>query len=187
VLRTRLSLQAAALELAAERELDQITLAHVAERAMINRATVYHHYRDLDELFLDAMESELTALVAIIARCSLTALPQEMPQALAEAFRHVDANLVLYRRMLGPCGSARFTDRLHHLLAEAAVAQLGTDAPGVQVRAHCAAGAFIGLLRHWLLGPDVPPADRAATDAWQALLAARTDARAHDADLASAS
>ncbi|NIH81609.1 TetR/AcrR family transcriptional regulator [Amycolatopsis viridis] len=181
VARTRVLLQTAALELAAERDLDKITIAHVAERATINRATVYQHYRDRDELFLEAMEGELTALTAVVARCPLTTMPDEMPQAMVGVFQHVEANLVLYQRMLGPCGSARFIDRLHRLVAEAAVQQLtetGTrtpDNPEVQMQADCSAGAFIGLLRHWLLGPEVQPAERAAATAWRALV--RSDRR----------
>ena len=177
VARTRLLLQTATLELAAEQDLDKITIAQVAERATINRATIYQHYRDRDELFLDAMEGELTTLGTIIARCPFWTLPDKMPPAFVEAFHHVEANLVLYQRMLGPCGSARFIDRLHHLVAEVAINQLATidnnatDKADREMRAHCAAGAFIGLMRHWLLGPAVQPAKHAAATAWRALLA----------------
>jgi AcrR family transcriptional regulator len=174
VQRTRALLRAAVLELATEREPDAITIAQVAERATINRATVYQHYRDREELLLDAMESELAGLAELVARCPLVVLPEDMPPAFLDILRHVEANTVLYRRMLGPCGSARFINRLHQLVAEQVTRQLveagaGTpDAPAVELRAHCAAGAFIGLVTHWLDdGNDRTEA--AAADAWRAL------------------
>ncbi|CCH29438.1 TetR-like C-terminal domain-containing protein [Actinosynnema sp. NPDC047251] len=179
VLRTRVLLQAAALELAAERELDTITIAHVAERATINRATVYQHYRDRDDLLLDAMDGELSRLGGLIARCPLVVLPATMPAELVEVFRHIESARVLYRRMLGPCGSARFIDHLHRLVAEQVVHQLSVDGKAmrdeeaVRLRAHCAAGSFIGLVRHWLLAETVLPAEHAAANAWTALVSAR--------------
>ena len=179
VLRTRELLKAAALQLAAERELDTITIAHVAERATINRATVYQHYRDRDDLLLEAMEGELSSLAALVARCPIAAPPKSMPPELVAVFNHVESATVLYQRMLGPCGSARFIDRLHHLVAEQVMLQLTMgaqatrDVAGARLRANCAAGAFIGLVRHWLLSETVHPAEKAAANAWHALVSAR--------------
>jgi AcrR family transcriptional regulator len=175
VLRTRALLRSAALELAAERELSGITVAHVAERATVNRATVYQHYSDRDALLLDAMEDELTALVAVLARCPLVDGPRRTPPAFVDVFRHVESQLVLYRRMLGPCGSARFLNRLQQLVAEQVAHQLTAapagprDGSGTALRAHCAAGAFIGVLRHWLMTPEPVDAGTMADGAWHAL------------------
>ncbi|WP_405933053.1 TetR-like C-terminal domain-containing protein [Streptomyces sp. NBC_00827] len=175
VLRTRALLRAAALELAAERELHSITIANVAERATVNRATVYQHYQDLDELMLDAMEDELAGLIGLAARCPLVVLPAEMPQGFLDMFRHVETEATLYRRMLGPCGSPRFVNRLRQLVAEQVALQLveagagRADEAGVELRAHCSAGAFIGLVTCWLLRPDWLPAEEAAAYAWQGL------------------
>ncbi|MES9593414.1 TetR/AcrR family transcriptional regulator [Streptomyces sp. NPDC094045] len=175
VQRTRALLRAAVLDLATEHEPGSLTIAHVAERATINRATVYQHYRDLDELLLDAMENELAGLVGLVARCPLVVLPQDMPPAFVDILDHVDTNAVLYRRMLGPCGSARFINRLHQLVAEQVTLQLveaGVGASGsavVEMRAHCATGAIMGLVTHWLHDAPVHP-ESAAADAWRALL-----------------
>ncbi|MFE6974808.1 TetR/AcrR family transcriptional regulator [Streptomyces sp. NPDC057682] len=174
VQRTRALLRAAVLELATEREPESITIARVAERATINRATVYQHYRDRDELLLDAMDNELAGLVGLVARCPLVVLPHAVPPAFVDILDHVDAHAVLYRRMLGPCGSARFINRLHQLVAEQVTLQLveagvgPSDSPVVGMRAHCATGAFMGLVTHWLHDAPVHP-EGAADDAWQAL------------------
>ncbi|MEU6609295.1 TetR/AcrR family transcriptional regulator [Streptomyces shenzhenensis] len=178
VARTRSLLRSAALELAAERELAGITIADVAERATVNRATVYQHYDDRDALLLDAMEDELTGLAGLLARCPLVDRPDTMPEPFLDVFRYIESHLVLYRRMLGPCGSARFLNRLQQLVAEQVARQLpasgaGAHAAAADLRAHCAAGAFIGILRHWLLAPELLSSEVVAPWAWQALTASR--------------
>ncbi|WP_416981224.1 TetR/AcrR family transcriptional regulator [Streptomyces sp. T028] len=175
VLRTRALLRTAALELASERDADTITMADIAERATVNRATVYQHYKDRDELLLAAMESEITALARAAARCPLAHPPDRMPTELVELFRHVESNATLYRRMLGPTGTARFVNRLRDLLADEVTAQLGTpgarpsEAPPDDLRAHYLAGAFIGLITQWLTRPDRLSAEAAAAAAWEGL------------------
>lgn len=177
VRRTRALLRTAALELAAERDLESLTIADIAERATVNRATVYQHYRDRDALLLDAMEEEVGRLAHAAARCPLSRPAGHVPEELVDLFRHVGANATLYRRMLGPGGSARFVNRLRELLAAEVAAQTAgqTDAgdpaagPALGLRAHYLAGAFVGMFTHWVSLPDRPSADRAAGEAWALL------------------
>ncbi|MEZ5190283.1 MAG: helix-turn-helix domain-containing protein [Schumannella sp.] len=57
IARTRRSLQEALLELARERELDDISVGDVAERAGVNRSSFYQHYADKETLLADALDS----------------------------------------------------------------------------------------------------------------------------------
>ncbi|WP_410534814.1 TetR/AcrR family transcriptional regulator [Streptomyces sp. KL2] len=190
VLRTRALLREAALAIAAERDVESMTIADIAERATVNRATVYQHYRDRDALLLDAMEEEVGRLARAAARCPLTHPAQRTPGELAELFRHVEANATLYRRMLGPGGSARFVNRLRELLAEEVAAQLvpenggGRDgdgaAPLLELRAHYLAGAFVGVFTRWVAMPGRPAAERVAEEVWRLLRGASSDRGATD-------
>ncbi|WP_093848918.1 TetR/AcrR family transcriptional regulator [Streptomyces pini] len=175
VLRTRALLREAALAIAAERDVESMTIADIAERATVNRATVYQHYRDRDALLLDAMEEEVGRLARAAARCPLTHPAQCTPGELAELFRHVETNATLYRRMLGPGGSARFVNRLRELLAEEVAAQLGAvgddgDGSGatalLELRAHYLAGAFVGVFTRWVTMTGGPTAEQAAEEVW---------------------
>ncbi|MGX2997137.1 TetR/AcrR family transcriptional regulator [Streptomyces sp. JNUCC 64] len=176
VLRTRALLRSAALELAAERDVESLTIADIAERATVNRATVYLHYRDRDALLLDAMEEEVGRLARAAARCPLTRPAGRVPEELVDLFRHVEANGTLYRRMLGPGGAARFINRLRELLAREVAAQSGgpdagdpADGPPPGLRAHYLAGAFVGVFTRWVTMPDRPSAARAAEEVWALL------------------
>ena len=176
VRRTRALLRSAALELAAERDVEALTIADIAERATVNRATVYLHYRDRDALLLDAMEEEVGRLARAAAQCPLTRAAGRAPKELVALFRHVEANDTLYQRMLGPSGAARFINRLRELLAHEVAVQLsGSDTdlpaadPSLELRAHYLAGAFVGVFTHWVSMPDRPSAAQAAREVWALL------------------
>ncbi|MEV8537298.1 TetR/AcrR family transcriptional regulator [Streptomyces sp. NPDC051211] len=179
VRRTRALLRSAALELAAERDVESLTIADIAERATVNRATVYQHYKDRDALLLDAMEEEIGRLAHAAARCPLTQPAGRTPAELVELFRHVEANATLYQRMLGPGGAARFINELRGLLAQEVEAQLRdqngekTDDPAtqalVQLRTHYLAGAFVGVFTQWVSAPVRPTAAQAAQEVWALL------------------
>src|SRR5215469_6675860 len=59
VRRTQATLQRALIDLVGERDLSQITVADVADRADVSRSTFYDHYRDVHELAEAACTSML--------------------------------------------------------------------------------------------------------------------------------
>ncbi|NYI06942.1 TetR/AcrR family transcriptional regulator [Allostreptomyces psammosilenae] len=176
VRRTRDLLRRAALELAAERDPDGITVADIAERATVNRATVYQHYADRDALLLDAMGETIADLSRACARCPLTSPSERVPAELVELFRHVERHAALYGRVLGPRGSARAAGRLREVLAEEILAQLTAAAPAPAVPGSAdpappavptpaapdrAAGRAGGVAAAPARAEGVPPAQRA--------------------------
>ncbi|MCP2259405.1 transcriptional regulator, TetR family [Streptoalloteichus tenebrarius] len=174
--RTRASLRAAALELAAERDLDAIAVADIAERAGISRATVYLHYRDRDDLLLDAVEDAVRGLASAAARCpalSDRSSADEPPPAVAELFEHVRANDVLYTRMLGPSGSGRFAARLREAIASEIAEQLAAArrsgalaAVPLTVRADYLSGALLGVIAGWLAARPRPGVAEISRATW---------------------
>ncbi|GAA5117198.1 TetR/AcrR family transcriptional regulator [Pseudonocardia adelaidensis] len=173
--RTRASLRSAALELAGERDPAGVTLSAVANRAGINRATVYLHYPDLDALFADAMEEAVTTVARAAQLCPLDAPAGSAPPPLVELFEHVRAHATLYARMLGPQGSARFASRLREALGVALVERFRAGArpvpaEGVPIGVHAAylAGALAGVIAHCAAGEPRPAADTARAT-WQLL------------------
>ncbi|MBB2909241.1 AcrR family transcriptional regulator [Streptosporangium becharense] len=172
VRRTRTRLRSAVRELAATRDPDSITVAEIAQRAEVNRATVYVHYRDRDDLVLDAMETAVGELAADAARCPYRE-PGPVPAALVALFGHVGARAPLYRRMLGPYGSARFCARLREALVAGLRVPFGAGSrpPGhddvpPEIHAHHVAGALIGVITYWLEEQPPRPAGEIAAAAW---------------------
>ncbi|MFG2115142.1 TetR/AcrR family transcriptional regulator [Streptomyces sp. NPDC048718] len=160
--RTRALLRAAVLDLSSEKDLDSITMSDIAQRAEVNRATVYLHYKDREDLLLDATESTMEGVVEAARACRLSvdahALPDTTPTHLIELFARVDRHRAVYRQMLGEDGSARCATRLEHLLAQAWFEQLTAEDPSpsrataLRVRAHFLSGAVLAVVGRWTRG-----------------------------------
>ncbi|MFB7655087.1 MULTISPECIES: TetR/AcrR family transcriptional regulator [unclassified Streptomyces] len=161
--RTRALLRSAVLDLSMEKDLDGITMSDIAERAEVNRATVYLHYKDREDLLLDATESTMDGVVEAARACRLIAhthvLSETAPVHLTSLFAHVDKHRAVYRRMLGEDGSPRFAARLERLLAQAWFEQLLTEATpdafdetALLVRAHFLSGAVLAVIGRWVRG-----------------------------------
>src|SRR5215470_4246932 len=112
VRRTQATLQRALIDLVQERDLSQITVADVAERADVSRSTFYDHYTDVHELAEAACTSMLDdlfgfALALDTAPPHPTETPEDPDPALTGFFTHFAEHAGLYRSLLGPAGSAR--------------------------------------------------------------------------------
>jgi AcrR family transcriptional regulator len=165
VIRTRSALRGALLDLVRERDLTDVTMNDVAERALVNRATIYLHYRDRDTLVVDAMEDAVGGIVADVARCVAERRPAEaVPGQLLRLFTHVEVNRRLYGRLLGPEGSARFTARLRELFTDAWRMEL----PGASaIAGEFLAGALIGVIAGWATEQRPRPAEQIAGEFWR--------------------
>jgi AcrR family transcriptional regulator len=65
VKRTRKMLRDALVELIDEKGFESITVTDLAERAMINRATFYRHYRDKEDLFERCIDETVEELARV--------------------------------------------------------------------------------------------------------------------------
>lgn len=167
--RSRAALEGALLELVTERELAQISVADLTKRADVHRTTFYEHYTDVHDLAASACTGIFDELIA--------ATPLFLPQAgtaerlreragIADLFTAVAERAPLYRALLGPDGSARVINHLHHRLTIAvhidyaawrcgSSAGHGTHADDPADIPHdpasaLLAGALLGVITDWL-------------------------------------
>jgi AcrR family transcriptional regulator len=167
VRRTQATLQRALIDLVQERDLSQITVADVADRADVSRSTFYDHYTDVHELAEAACTSMLDDLFGhVLALDAAPAHPadfQEDPDpALTAFFTHFAEHAGLYRSLLGPAGSARVIEHVRRRTTAAAHHSgrlTPTDDPPpdtgspefpLDVPAAFVAGALIGVAADWL-------------------------------------
>src|SRR4051794_40298577 len=111
--RTKRALHAAVLNLAEEKDLDSISVREITDRADINRATFYQHFRDKDELVssaLDALFDEVTAEDRAFTDQHQTLSPNIVPEPLVTLFRNLERRRHLFCRLFS--GESGFVFRL---------------------------------------------------------------------------
>ncbi|WP_022890426.1 TetR/AcrR family transcriptional regulator [Agromyces italicus] len=172
--RTRRALQAALFDLARERPLDELTVADIAARAGVNRSSFYQHYADKETLLADALDAAAEAAGASVPRVLRPG--SAPPQALFDYLRHFDENAEVYRRVLGPQGSAVVMSRLRARLET--IVREGIEASGsrvfdglpLDVVGAGIAGTALGVIEAWLARDPRPPVETAAEWLWRVLL-----------------
>ncbi|CAN7223691.1 TetR/AcrR family transcriptional regulator C-terminal domain-containing protein [Paenibacillus sp. LjRoot56] len=116
VLRTRLLIREAFIELLQELEVEKITVNRIAERATINRVTFYLHYKDIPDMIDKLAEEMINEIQAIF---------QEAPdppgftiQILLNMLEHIAENSNFYKVLLASKRIPVFTERLMKLIAD---------------------------------------------------------------------
>jgi AcrR family transcriptional regulator len=167
VRRTQATLQRALIDLVQERDLSQISVADVADRADVSRSTFYDHYQDVHELAEAACTSMLDDLFGFaLALDTAPAHPssEDPDPALTAFFTHFADHAGLYRSLLGPTGSARVIEHVRRRTTAAAhysgrlTPAGGTPPPDtadspdfpLDVPAAFVAGALLGVAADWL-------------------------------------
>ena len=160
VLRTRTAIREALLTLAEEEGFAAVTVAAIARRAGINRATFYAYYPDKAAVIRGSiahMLEDLRARQDLPTPARLTAFDPDRPHPNSVRwFEHVRANARLYRAILTGDALAGFAGDLERAIRGYAMKQLALWpeplAPPVPVAAVLAASSAmnLGLVRWWL-------------------------------------
>jgi AcrR family transcriptional regulator len=120
VIRTRKMLRDALIELIGEKGFSAISVQDITQRATLNRATFYLHYRDKEDLLAQSVEEILEELVTGMKECRL--LDYDITDSdgnvihplpdLVYVFKHVAKHEKFYKVMLGKKGQQSFWFRL---------------------------------------------------------------------------
>lgn len=107
--RTQEALRGALMALIEERGFDAISVQDITERARLNRATFYLHYRDKQDLLLRTSEAVFDRLVEEAGPIDPDNLAfQKPPHQLVVVFQHVANHRDFYRVVLGKSGVPAF-------------------------------------------------------------------------------
>ncbi|SDD48078.1 transcriptional regulator, TetR family [Sanguibacter gelidistatuariae] len=181
IARTRTLLQDALLSLARERDLDEIAVADIADRATINRSTFYQHYADKDTLLADALDEQVRLAGADLTDLATLELSEDPPEVLVRYAEHLAENAALYRRALGEHGSPVATARLRRRITTIVMTGICLHADDydrielpVEIAAASITGSLIGVLTAWLDMDPLPAPDQAAAWVWTILAPAQS-------------
>jgi AcrR family transcriptional regulator len=159
--RTQEALQGALMSLIEEKGFDAISVQEITERARLNRATFYLHYRDKQELLIRTSEAVFDSLAeeagTIIDPENLAF--QKPPQQVVILFQHLAKHRDFYRIVLGRSGVHAFAARMREYLAtftQQRIASLHTLYPAAVpilddiFISEYVAGALMGIIIWWL-------------------------------------
>jgi AcrR family transcriptional regulator len=177
VRRTHALLHDALRTLADERPLASISVADIAERATVSRATFYLHYADRDELLIDVIDTIITTEAQAASRPG--AVPDVIsedtppPAFMVDFMRDIQTNAAMFRQVLGADGSARVQAHLRLRLQQAlqGIIRMESDRRtrlvADDVHAAWLSGALLGVVVHWLEHQPRRGASAVAGDVWR--------------------
>lgn len=155
--RTRQWLRDALIQLIHERDYEKITVQDIAERAAVNRATFYLHYRDKLDLLEKSVEEMMEALEAsLLETFDNQARTDEPHPTFIRLFEQIAANGVFYRVLLTekslPLLSRKLTEVVTAFVGRGLIFMLEESQLAVsrEIVLRYTAAAFLGVITWWL-------------------------------------
>jgi AcrR family transcriptional regulator len=172
VLKTREAIIKAFMELMAAKNFEQITINEIADRANVNRGTVYLHYLDKYDLLEQCVEVHLTQLndQCLPGGDSAMLAPKEL---VIRTLEYLEQNKSLYITLLTSKSLPIFRNRLMDMMFK----QLNenVDMSGInkgrnkEVLVQFLASAAAGVLEWWIIHSMPYPAKEMAEEVWSLL------------------
>ena len=160
VRRTRQLLRKALIELLQDKGYYDVTVKDITERATLNRATFYLHYRDKEDLLAKGFEeiwAELTQQNPLPIVQDGTLALEGTKTTIWNDFEHLNENAEFYRVMLGTQGVPEFVHRMQDHVYKSTSARLRSVLGGLPVRPvpveivlQFIASAYVGIMEWWL-------------------------------------
>lgn len=158
VQRTKAALVGAFVHLVLDRRYDQITVAHIVERAGVGRSTFYEHYDNKDQLLTEG----LTGPFAIVADMSAgIGDPAQLRQVIEHFWENRRVGNILFQGPTRQLVTRTLAAAIEERLLARPRSATPSDLPAPLLSAYLAS-AQIGLLSAWLSGHTPCPAQTIA-------------------------
>jgi AcrR family transcriptional regulator len=149
--KTRQAIMNTFVDLLTEKGFDKITINDIAERANINRGTVYLHYMDKFDLLDKCIESYVEPL---LQHCVDTADTKTNAIALQSIFEYLEKNFTIYKLLLSNEGAGFFRNRLYAIITQSLTEVVALKPENISfsngVTIHFLTSGFIGVLEWWV-------------------------------------
>jgi AcrR family transcriptional regulator len=160
IIKSQEAIKNAVIELMSEKRLDDITIQEIADRANVNRATIYLHYTDKYDLLDKLIDEHINTLKEM----SEWACDMEWLEAIPVFFDYFETNYLFFSTMLASKGGApsfrsKFLDYVIEGYKEELHKSKGkNNGLSEEVIVKFAGNAFLGVLESWLKdGMPSPP------------------------------
>lgn len=159
VLKSQQSIKKAVIELMTEKNFDDITIQDIADRANVNRGTIYLHYQDKFDLLDKLIEAHINEL----GDMGEWACELDWVNALVPYFEYFEKNYLFFSTMLASKGAPSFRTRLLASFMEGFKEEIdresGRNTDLIEdVILQYAGTAYVGVIEWWIRnGMPYPP------------------------------
>ncbi|WP_309122179.1 TetR/AcrR family transcriptional regulator [Paenibacillus sp.] len=163
ILKTQESLKKAVIELMSEKSFDEITIQDIADRANVNRGTIYLHYQDKYDLLDKLIETHLNEL----GDMDQWACELDWVDALVPYFEYFEKNYLFFSTMLaskeGKGAPSSFRTRLLASFMEGFKGEIDRESGkngelSEDVLLQFTGTAYVGVIEWWIRnGMPYPP------------------------------
>ncbi|HLZ62236.1 MAG TPA: TetR/AcrR family transcriptional regulator [Ktedonosporobacter sp.] len=166
--KTRQAIFEAFVGLMAEKKFEQITMNEIADRADVNRGTVYLHFVDKFDLLDQCIEAHVVQLVE--SCCGLETADAPSKAVLLRAFEHLEQHAFLYGTLLANKGVPAFRNRLMAVMLQILDEHIETSGLNQdmnrEILVQFLASAIIGVLEWWITQKMPYPATDMVEQLW---------------------
>ncbi|MBP3963142.1 TetR/AcrR family transcriptional regulator [Paenibacillus lignilyticus] len=154
ILRSKQSITKAFLELFAEKDFELITINEIAERANVNRGTVYLHYSDKYDLLDHCIDDHMNELISLCKNRETGVSSQGMVQEPKPVFDYLRDHFPFFEAMFSNRRVFLFRDRLLRFITVNLMDKMEhpDHLPAIdkELKAQFLASAFIGVVEWWI-------------------------------------
>ncbi|GAA4702880.1 TetR/AcrR family transcriptional regulator [Brevibacillus fulvus] len=151
IVKTQEAIKKAVIELMAEKCFDDITIQDIADRANINRGTIYLHYRDKFDLLDKLTEEHINEL----AKTGEWACKLDWSGALVPFFVYFQENYLFFSTMLESKGAPSFRKRLFDFIIAGFKGEIDRESGrntdlDEDVMLQYAGAAYVSVIEWWI-------------------------------------
>lgn len=155
ILKTRLALREALLDLLTECAWDELSIQEICERANVGRSTFYLHFESKDALLSESLNDLRDALTAHANMHTQVQAFAFLPGLLA----HMEENRRVFRNVIGRRSGygveRRFREMVFQLIEQDLARQNVTEIQR-HMQARYIAGGIVDLMAWWVDAPEAP-------------------------------
>jgi AcrR family transcriptional regulator len=171
IIKSKEAINKAFLELFSEKELEQITINDISERANVNRGTVYLHYSDKYDLLDKCIDDHLSRLITFCSANELNQGEAMMISDLKPVFDYFEGNILFFSAMLSNKRTSVFRERLLTFVSANVKEKLDRHdrKPDIdnELNAQFMASAFVGIVEWWIQHKMPHPPEYMADQLWR--------------------
>jgi AcrR family transcriptional regulator len=163
----------AVMQLIVEKDFEKITINEIAERADVNRGTIYSHYADKYDLLDKCIEAQLEHLIESCYTVDETE-PYPSKSSLLRTLEQIEKNALFYMTLLRSKGVLSFRNHLQEMMNKRIMEQidesnLSLDEMSKQISVQFLSSAIVGVIQWWLTHTMPCSAKEIAEQLWSLL------------------